>query len=82
MQPCPNTLMKNKKINHILGWAGASLVLLGYCLNANQMISSWPVWAVGNLLVGKYCLDRGAYPTAIMSFVLVILNVYGYFKWL
>ena len=81
MQPCPNTLMKSEKTNHTLGWIGTSLVLLGYYLNANMYISSWLVWAVGNLFVGKYCLDRKAYPTAIMSFVLIILNIYGYFNW-
>jgi len=81
MQPCPNTLMKDEKINHILGWVGTLLILLGYYLNANMYVSSWIVWAVGNLFVGKYCLDRGAYPTAVMSFVLIILNIYGYLNW-
>jgi hypothetical protein len=68
--------------DHVLGWIGALLVLLGYYLNANGSIESWPVWAVGNLFIGKYCLNKGAYPTAVMSFILVILNIYGYFKWL
>ena len=66
---------------HVLGWIGASLILWGYYLNANMYADSWLVWAVGNLLMGKYCLDKKAYPTAAMSFMLVIMNIYGYFKW-
>ena len=67
---------------HVLGWIGALFVLLGYYLNANQMISSWLVWVVGNTLIGIYCLKKEAYPTAAMSFALVILNIYGYLNWL
>ena len=67
--------MKKYYKDHVLGWIGALLVLLGYYLNANGSIESWPVWAVGNLFIGKYCLNKGAYPTAVMSFILVILNI-------
>jgi hypothetical protein len=67
--------------DHLLGWIGAALILFGYYLNANEMIQSWPVWIVGNLLIGKYCLDKKAYPAAAMSFLLVIFNFYGYFSW-
>jgi len=66
----------------MLGWVGALLVLLGYYLNANGSIESWPVWVVGNTLIGIYCFRKEAYPTAVMSFILVVLNIYGYFKWL
>ena len=74
--------MKKYYETHMLGWIGALFVLVGYYLNANQMISSWLVWVVGNTLIGIYCLKKEAYPTAVMSFVLVILNIYGYFNWL
>ena len=67
---------------HVLGWMGALLVLLGYYLNANEFIQSWLVWIVGNTLIGIYCFNKEAYPTAAMSFALVILNIYGYFNWL
>lgn len=76
--PKPAGIMKKD----LLGWMGALLVIFGYYLNANESIESWPVWVVGNLLVGKHCLDNKAYPAAAMSFVLVVLNIYGYFKWL
>jgi len=68
--------------HHALGWLGAILVLYGYYLNANMNDNCWPVWLIGNSLVGVYCIERGAYPTAVMSFVLVIMNVYGYINWL
>ena len=68
--------------SHILGWAGAVLVLVGYFLNANMNSSSWLVWIIGNTLIGIYCLNKEAYPTAVMSFALVIINIYGYAKWL
>ena len=74
--------MKQYFKNHILGWLGATIVLLGYYLNANGLIASWPIWIVGNCLIGKYCLDKKAYAAAAMSFILIILNIYGYMKWL
>lgn len=74
--------MKKYYETHMLGWIGALFVLVGYYLNANQMISSWLVWVVGNTLIGIYCLKKEAYPTAAMSFALVILNIYGYLNWL
>ena len=67
---------------HALGWVGAFLVLYGYYLNANMNDACWPVWLVGNALVGVYCIGRKAYPTAVMSFVLVIMNIYGYLSWI
>jgi nicotinamide riboside transporter PnuC len=73
--------MKKFYEGHLLGWLGAFLIFLGYYLNANEMIQSWLVWIAGNLLVGIYCLNKKAYPTAAMSFVLVIFNFYGYFSW-
>lgn len=67
--------------NHILGWVAAICILWGYYLNANMYASSWLMWAVGNLFMGGYCFYKKAYPAAAMSFVLIILNVYGYLKW-
>ena len=85
MQPCPNTL--NKESNNEdkwkwMGWAGALLVVLGYYLNANMYVSSWLVWIIGNILVGIYSIKKEAYSTALMSFIIAALNIYGYFSWL
>jgi hypothetical protein len=65
-----------------MGWVGAILVILGYYLNANQNIYCWPCWMMGNVLVGLYCMSKEAYSAAVMSFILIILNIYGYLNWL
>ena len=65
----------------ISGWLGASLVIFGYYLNANEFLSSWLVWFTGNLLVGIFSLYKNAYSTAIMSFIIMVMNVYGYLQW-
>ena len=74
--------MKQYFKSHFLGWSGAIIVLLGYYLNANHCTASWLVWVVGNSCVGYYCLEKKAYAAAVMSFALIILNIYGYVKWL
>ena len=69
------------KVYQRIGWLGAFLVILGYYLNANMNINSWLVWAIGNAMVGGYSLTKGAHPTAVMSFIIMIMNVYGYYNW-
>ena len=73
-------LMSNSSWKY-LGWAGAFLVLVGYYLNANKMAECWATWIIGNLCMGLYCANKKAYPAAAMSFVIVAMNVYGYFSW-
>jgi len=70
----------NKVVERI-GWVGAVLVIGGYYLNANYYLSSWLVWAVGNLCVAGYSVHKKAYPTLVMSVIIAIMNIYGYFKW-
>ena len=70
------------KVSEKLGWFGASFVILGYYLNANHNISCWAFWIVGNTLIGLYSLNKKTYPTAVMSLLLVLFNIYGYLKWL
>ena len=65
-----------------IGWLGALLVILGYYLNANAIISSWLTWIVGNALVGIYSIYKRAYSTAVMSFIIMVMNIYGYVSWL
>ena len=81
--------MKNSLENNLgllnwkwIGWLGALLVILGYYLNANAIISSWLVWMVGNALVGIYSIYKKAYSTAVMSFIIMVMNIYGYVSWL
>lgn len=75
------TALKARDCYEIIGWGGAGLVILGYYLNANQHLSCWLVWAVGNLCVAGYATSRQAYSTALMSFVIAAMSVYGYFSW-
>ena len=70
------------KIIERLGWVGASLVLLGYYLNANQYISCWFVWIIGNLCVAGYSAHKKAYSTLVMSLIIAIMNIYGYLSWI
>jgi len=69
------------KVVERIGWLGAIFVVLGYYLNANQLLSSWVCWTIGNLCVAGYSAHKKAWPTFVMSLVIAILNVYGYFCW-
>ena len=84
MQPCPNTLDRKPKNENWkwLGWAGATLVVAGYYLNAHLLACSWLIWMVGNGLVAAYSWHKEAYPTVVMSLVILIMNIYGFLKWL
>ena len=64
-----------------IGWAGAAIVLLGYYLNANKLSWSWLVWLLGNALVAIYSFNLSAYPTAMMSVIIMGMNIYGYIQW-
>ncbi len=75
------TVLKVKDCYEIIGWMGAGLVVFGYYLNANQCLSSWLVWIVGNLCVAGYSLYKQAWSTALMSFIIALMNVYGYLSW-
>tara|TARA_B100001750_G_scaffold222594_1_gene212122 strand:+ start:401 stop:661 length:261 start_codon:yes stop_codon:yes gene_type:complete len=65
-----------------IGWVGASLVIVGYYLNANGLTASWVVWFTGNLFVGLYSIYKKAYSTAAMSFIIMAMNIYGYLQWI
>ena len=66
----------------IIGWLGAVLVIIGYYLNANEYITSWIVWMIGNAMVAVYSIYKKAYSTAAMSFIIMLMNIYGYIRWL
>ena len=74
-------VLKAEDYYEIIGWVGAGLVILGYYLNANQHISSWVVWVIGNFCIAGYSVYKKVYPTAIMSFLIAIMNIYGYLSW-
>ena len=64
-----------------LGWVGVIFVLAGYYLMARKDISAWVLWFIGNIFIGLYSYAIEAYPTVILSIVLVIMNVYGFTMW-
>ena len=66
----------------LIGWLGAFLVIFGYYLNANENVLSWIVWMIGNIAVGVYSYYKQAYSTAIMSLIILVMNIYGYLSWL
>jgi len=66
----------------LIGWLGAFLVILGYYLNANGDVMSWIVWMIGNAAVGIYSFYKKANSTAIMSFIILVITIYGYISWL
>jgi len=73
--------MKVSGFYEILGGIGAFFVVAGYYLNANHCVSGWIAWIIGNFCVGLYCFFKKAYSTSVMSFVILLMNLYGYLKW-
>ena len=65
----------------ILGWVATLLLLVGYYLNAKQVLLSWVIWLHGNALMLIYALAINSYSVAFLSIVLIVLNVYGYSSW-
>ena len=64
-----------------IGWLATGLLLVGYYLNAKKRIISWPVWAMGNSAMFLYAHLIDSQSVMFLSFVLIILNIYGYFSW-
>ncbi len=74
--------MKSKeRLWDYIGWFSIALIILGYYLNANQDISCFVIWFIGNIFMGSYCYSKGTYPPAMLSFGIAILNIYGYLSW-
>ena len=74
-------VQKAKDYSEFIGWGSMVFIILGYYLNANQMISCFPVWFFGNILMGVYCCLKKTYPPAMLSFGIALLNIYGYISW-
>ena len=65
----------------LIGWIATVLLLVGYYLNAQKKIVSWSVWALGNTIMFLYAHLIQSYSVMFLSFVLVALNIYGYYQW-
>ena len=75
-------MISDAKFWNIIGWLGAFLVVIGYYFNSNELTISWLIWIFGNSMVGLYSLTVKAYSTALMSFIIMLMNIYGYFSWI
>ena len=75
-------MLQNTNMWKNSGWVGAIFVVLGYYYNANELAISWLIWILGNTMVGFYSLTVKAYSTAMMSFIITLMNIYGYFSWI
>ena len=68
-------------IVELIGWLATILLLIGYYLNAQKKIASWSVWAMGNSIMLLYAHLIQSYSVMFLSFVLIALNIYGYYRW-
>jgi nicotinamide riboside transporter PnuC len=74
-------VLKVRDYYEVIGWCGAGLILLGYYLNAHQYLSCWLTWIAGNVCIAGYSQYKKAYPTMVMSIIIAIMNIYGYYTW-
>ena len=65
----------------LIGWIGFVFIVLGYILNARQMISCFPVWIVGNILLSYYAIVIGSQPQLATGVIVLMMNIYGYREW-
>ena len=65
----------------VIGWIGFVFVIIGYILNARQLISCFYFWGVGNILMIMYALLTNTIPNLATAVIVLIMNVYGYINW-
>ena len=65
----------------IIGWIGFVFIIIGYILNAKQLISCFYFWGVGNILMIMYALLTNTIPNLATAVIVLIMNVYGYINW-
>ena len=65
----------------IFGWIAAISLVVGYILNAHKRNVSWLFWYGGNAFMFIYGMLTDSHPIAVLSLVLAVVNVYGYYRW-
>ena len=65
----------------VIGWIGFVFIIIGYILNAKQLISCFYFWGVGNILMIMYALLTNTIPNLATAVIVLIMNVYGYINW-
>ena len=58
-----------------LGWLATATLLVGYYMNAKQLLTSWIVWFFGNGFMLVYALIIQSYSVAFLSIALMALNI-------
>ena len=66
----------------LVGWLGFFYILLGYLLNAKQMISCFFFWGIGNIILIGYAIGIDSRPQIAIAIICLIMNIYGYISWL
>ena len=65
----------------VIGWLGFVFIIIGYILNARQLISCFYFWGVGNILMIMYALLTNTIPNLATAVIVLVMNVYGYINW-
>ena len=63
-------------------WIGATLSIVGIALNANKLITCWPVWIASNFFWLAYSLPQKDWAYVVLWVVFVFFNSYGWYQWL
>ena len=65
----------------VIGWIGFVFIIIGYILNAKQLISCFYFWGVGNILMIMYAILTNTLPNLATAVIVLMMNVYGYINW-
>ena len=65
----------------VIGWLGFVFIIIGYILNAKQLISCFYVWGVGNMLMITYAVLTNTLPNLATAVIVLMMNIYGYREW-
>ena len=68
-------------LTHI-NWIAVSLSIGGIFLNANKMISCWPVWILSNACWLIYVIPKKEGAEILLWSVFALANAYGWYQWL
>ncbi|MDP3762871.1 MAG: nicotinamide mononucleotide transporter [bacterium] len=65
-----------------INWVAVSLSIIGIFLNANKMISCWPVWIASNICWLVYVIPKNEGAEIVLWSVFALANAYGWYQWL
>ena len=59
----------------LVGWLGFFYILLGYLLNAKQMISCFFFWGIGNIILIGYAIMINSNPQVGIAIIFLIMKL-------